>query len=187
VVAGMAGTGTWLAYLTVTLGMLFVASNIGVLARRHPMAGWYFVHISRTLGPLAGMTTGSSMILAYTATGIAIAFGNQIFLGNKLRSLDLGAGWPVAGVRLTYHRYRDHRHRTVPPRWRGQFRAAQPYEPSSGGCGVGPGVHGIQLRRIRKCGHACQGTARPHAHDPARSESPSNRLWQQPKQFPRAL
>ena len=62
VVAGMAGTGTWLAYLIATIGMLFVAGNIGVLARRHPMAGSYFVYISRTLGPLAGMTAGWSMI-----------------------------------------------------------------------------------------------------------------------------
>jgi amino acid transporter len=96
VVAGMAGTGTWLAYLIATIGMLFVAGNIGVLARRHPLAGSYFVYISRTLGPLAGMTAGWSMIAAYTATGIAITFGSQIFLGDMLRSLGLGAIVPSA-------------------------------------------------------------------------------------------
>jgi amino acid transporter len=96
VVAGMAGTGTWLAYLIATIGMLFVAGNIGVLARRHPLAGSYFVYISRTLGPLAGMTAGWSMIAAYTATGIAIAFGSQIFVGDMLRSLGLGAIVPPA-------------------------------------------------------------------------------------------
>ena len=96
VVAAMAGTGTWLAYLIATIGMLFVAGNIGVLARRHPLAGSYFVYISRTLGPLAGMTAGWSMIAAYTATGIAIAFGSQIFLGDMLRSLGLGRIVPPA-------------------------------------------------------------------------------------------
>jgi amino acid transporter len=96
VVAGMAGTGTWLAYLIATIGMLFVAGNIGVLARRHPMAGSYFVYISRTLGPLAGMTAGWSMIAAYAATGIAITFGSQIFLGDMLRSLGLAAIVPPA-------------------------------------------------------------------------------------------
>jgi amino acid transporter len=97
VVAAMAGTGTWVAYLIATIGMLFVAGNIGVLARRHPMAGSYFVYISRTLGPLAGMTAGWSMIAAYTATAIAITFGSQIFLDDMLRALGLGAvippGW----------------------------------------------------------------------------------------------
>jgi amino acid transporter len=91
VVAGMAGTGTWLAYLIATIGMLFVAGNIGVLARRHPMAGSYFVYISRTLGPLAGMMAGWSMIAAYTATAIAITFGSQIFLSDMLRALGFAA------------------------------------------------------------------------------------------------
>jgi amino acid transporter len=70
VVAATAGTGTWLAYLIATIGILFVAGNIGVLARSHPMAGSYFVDISRTLGPLVGMTAGWSMIAAYAATAI---------------------------------------------------------------------------------------------------------------------
>jgi amino acid transporter len=97
VVAAMAGTGTWFAYLIATIGMLFVAGNIGVLARRHPVAGSYFVYISRTLGPLAGMKAGWRMIAAYTATAIAITFGSQIFLDDMLRALGLGAvippGW----------------------------------------------------------------------------------------------
>jgi len=43
VVASVAGTGSWLAYLIASIGMMFVAGNIGVLARRHPMAGAYFI------------------------------------------------------------------------------------------------------------------------------------------------
>jgi amino acid transporter len=48
VVAGIAGTGSWLAYLIASIGMMFVAGNIGVLARRHPMAGAYFIFLCHT-------------------------------------------------------------------------------------------------------------------------------------------
>src|SRR5579862_4729234 len=56
VIAGIAGIGSWLAFFFATIGMIFVAGNIASLARRHPLAGSYFVYIGRTLGPLAGMT-----------------------------------------------------------------------------------------------------------------------------------
>lgn len=87
VIVGMAGAGTWLAFLIATLGMLFVGGNIGALARRHPLAGSYFVFIGRTLGPLAGMIAGWSMVAAYLAAGIASVIGGQIILGNILRAI----------------------------------------------------------------------------------------------------
>jgi amino acid transporter len=61
VVVGLAGIGAWLSYLIATAGLFFVAANIGVMARRHPLAGSYFVYIGRALGPLAGMLAGWSM------------------------------------------------------------------------------------------------------------------------------
>src|SRR5689334_16082315 len=94
VVAGMAGIGSWLAYLIATIGMLFVAGNIGVLARRHPMAGSYFVYIGRTLGPFAGMTAGWSMIAAYTATAIAVIFASELFADAMLSALGLARFMP---------------------------------------------------------------------------------------------
>jgi DUF2924 family protein len=50
VVVGLSGIGAWLSYLIATVGLIFVAANIGVLARRHPLAGSYFVYIGRALG-----------------------------------------------------------------------------------------------------------------------------------------
>ena len=50
VVVGLAGIGAWLSYLIATVGLIFVATNIGVLARRHQVAGSYFVYIGRVLG-----------------------------------------------------------------------------------------------------------------------------------------
>jgi amino acid transporter len=91
VIAGMAGIGSWLAFLIATIGMMFVAGNIATLARRHPQAGSYFVYIGRTLGPLAGMTAGWSMVAAYLAAGIASVVAGQIFLGYVLDAIGIGA------------------------------------------------------------------------------------------------
>src|SRR6266851_1089083 len=96
VIAGMAGIGSWLAFLIATVGMIFVAGNIASLARRHPLAGSYFVYIGRTLGPLAGMTAGWSMVAAYLAAAIACVVGGQIFLGYVLDAIGFGAVNPPA-------------------------------------------------------------------------------------------
>lgn len=94
VVAGLAGNASWLAYLIGTIGMLLVAGNIGILAKRHPMAGSYFVYIGRTLGPFAGLIAGWSMIAAYIVTAIAVVFGAGIFLDNMLTALGFAAFIP---------------------------------------------------------------------------------------------
>jgi amino acid transporter len=97
VIAGMAGIGSWLAFFIATVGMIFVAGNIASLARRHPLAGSYFVYIGRTLGPLAGMTAGWSMVAAYLAAAMACVAGGQIFLRYVLDAVGFGAvnppGW----------------------------------------------------------------------------------------------
>ena len=114
VIVGIAGIGSWLASLVATIGMMFVAGNIATLARRHPLAGSYFVYIGRTLGPLAGMVAGWSMVAAYLAAGIASVVGGQIFLGYVLDGIGLGAvnppGWlfDLAFVALVWAlAYRD--------------------------------------------------------------------------------
>jgi amino acid transporter len=89
VVVALAGIGAWLSYLIATLGMLFVAANIGVLARRHLLAGSYFVYIGRALGPLAGMLAGWSMSGAYLFTAIAVSISAHIFLSDMLLMLGL--------------------------------------------------------------------------------------------------
>jgi amino acid transporter len=89
VVVALAGIGAWLSYLIATVGLLFVAANIGVLARRHPLAGSYFVYIGRALGPLAGMLAGWSMSAAYLFTAIAVSISADIFLSDMLRTLGL--------------------------------------------------------------------------------------------------
>lgn len=84
VVAGLAGVGSWMAYLIATVGLVFVGACISVLARRHPEAGSYFVYIGRNFGPVSGALAGWAMILAYLTTAAAVVFGVPLFLGNLL-------------------------------------------------------------------------------------------------------
>jgi amino acid transporter len=94
VVASIAGAGSWLAYLIASIGMMFVAGNIGVLARRHPMAGAYFIYIGRTLGNLAGHVAGWSMIAAYAGCMLACVFGGRVFVADLLKGMGLAALMP---------------------------------------------------------------------------------------------
>jgi amino acid transporter len=84
VVAGLAGVGSWLAYLIATLACVFVGFSISTLAKRHPEAGSYFVYVGRNFGPVAGALAGWAMILAYITTAVAVVFGFPLFLGNFL-------------------------------------------------------------------------------------------------------
>jgi amino acid transporter len=114
VVAAIAGTGSWLAYVVATVGMLFVSANIGALARRHPESGSYFLYIGRNFGPLAGALSGWSMIAAYLFTAVAVSLAFTLFLQNVFDAFGLGSftppGWLVVTAFLGivwYAGYRD--------------------------------------------------------------------------------
>ena len=89
VVVAIAGLGAWLSYLIATIGLVFVAANISVLARRHSLAGSYFLYIGRSLGALPGMLAGWSMVAAYMFTAIACSIAAYIFLSNMLQACGL--------------------------------------------------------------------------------------------------
>ena len=79
VVAGLAGSGSWLGFLIASVGIFFVALNIATLSRRYTLSGSYFIYIGRTAGPLAGLIAGWLMIGAYLATPIAISVAEVLF------------------------------------------------------------------------------------------------------------
>jgi len=91
VIVKLSGNGAWLAYLIATVGMMFVAANIGSLARRHPLSGSYFIYIGRTLGPFAGALAGWSIIGAYLVTAVAVSLSFIIFLNAVLAAIGLRA------------------------------------------------------------------------------------------------
>ncbi|MFO1080291.1 MAG: APC family permease [Reyranellaceae bacterium] len=97
-VAGLAGSGSWLSFLVATVGMTFVALNIAILSRRHTLSGSYFLYIGRTAGPLAGLVSGWLMIGAYLMTAVAITLGFGVFLGHFLEALGLGGWKPPDGL-----------------------------------------------------------------------------------------
>ena len=98
VIAKLAGCGAWLTYGIATVGMLFVAANIGALARRHTQSGSYFIYIGRTFGPFAGAISGWSMITAYLFTAVAVTVSAIIFLGNAMSVLGIGVWTPPASL-----------------------------------------------------------------------------------------
>jgi amino acid transporter len=114
VVVGLAGVGSWVGYVIATVGMLFVSANISSLAKRHPVAGSYFVYIGRTFGPFAGLIAGWSMIAAYLFTAVAVVVSVTLFLGNVFTAFGLKGlippDWIVACVftaGVFYAAYRD--------------------------------------------------------------------------------
>jgi len=58
VVATLAGVGCWMSYFIGTVGVVIVATCVGILASRHPEAGSFFVYVGRTFGPLTGALAG---------------------------------------------------------------------------------------------------------------------------------
>lgn len=90
VVASIAGAGSWITYLLATAAMLLVAYNIAVLARRHLLAGSYFVYIGRNLGSTLGVLAGWTMIGTYIWTAATVVLGGAIFLSDLLGAVALG-------------------------------------------------------------------------------------------------
>jgi amino acid transporter len=104
VVAGLAGVGSWVAYLLATIGCVFVGGTISSLAKRHPEAGSYFVYIGRNFGPVSGALAGWAMVLAYITTAVAVIVAEPLFVNNVLGvfgvTLGFGAQLVVALVCL---------------------------------------------------------------------------------------
>ena len=94
VVAGMAGTASWLVYVFATIALLIVGINVGKLARRIPSAGSFFIYVSRSLGPSYGMLSGWAMLAAYIFTAMALTVATSIFIKTFFTSLGFTAPIP---------------------------------------------------------------------------------------------
>jgi amino acid transporter len=81
-----AGNGTWLAYLTATVGLILIGLSINVFARRSASVGSLYAFIARGLGPVVGVISGWALVIAYlfTATAVLLGFANygNVLLGN---------------------------------------------------------------------------------------------------------
>ena len=87
VVAGMAGSASWLVYVVATLALLVIGVNVGKLAKRIPSAGSFFIYVSRSLGPACGLLAGWAMLAAYLTTAMALTVATSIFIKTLLTAL----------------------------------------------------------------------------------------------------
>lgn len=90
VVAGMAGTASWLVYVAATIAMVIVGINVGKLAKRIPCAGSFFIYVSRSLGPSWGLLSGWAMLAAYLTTAMALTVATSIFIKMLFATLKIG-------------------------------------------------------------------------------------------------
>src|SRR5580700_9335320 len=67
-VYALSGAGTWLVFLIAMCGVLLVAMNINVLARRSASPGSLYQYVSSVMGPAAGVTAGWALVIAYIGT-----------------------------------------------------------------------------------------------------------------------
>ena len=89
VVAGMAGSASWLVYVVATIALLIVGVNVGKLAKRIPSAGSFFIYVSRSLGPAYGLLAGWAMLAAYLTTAMALTVATSIFIKTLLTALQI--------------------------------------------------------------------------------------------------
>lgn len=100
VVAGIAGTASWLVYVIATVALLIVALNIAKLAGRIPAAGSFFIYVSRSLGPSYGMLAGWAMLAAYLFTAMALTIATSIFVKTFFSSLGFTLAIPNMAMYL---------------------------------------------------------------------------------------
>jgi amino acid transporter len=103
-----AGNGTWLAYLTATIGLVLISFSINVFARESASVGSLYAFIARGLGPVVGVIAGWSLVIAYlfTATAVLLGFASygDVLLGSSgsvslaifLGAIAAGISWWIA-------------------------------------------------------------------------------------------
>ena len=84
VVAGMAGTASWLVYVLATIALVIIGINIGKLASKISAAGSFFIYVSRGLGPSWGILSGWAMLAAYLFTAMALTAATGLFVQDIL-------------------------------------------------------------------------------------------------------
>lgn len=84
-VCALAGNGTWLAYVLVTVAILLVALCIARFARLSASPGSLYTYASTTLPEWLSATVAWSLLLAYVATGASVIGGFYHYANLLLR------------------------------------------------------------------------------------------------------
>lgn len=70
-----AGAGAWVAYLFALVAIVLVAFNINQFARRSASPGNIYSFVNLGLGPVAAVTVGVGLLIAYVGTASAVTTG----------------------------------------------------------------------------------------------------------------
>ena len=110
-VFGSSGNGTWFTYLLATLGLLLIGVCIKQFAKKTSTPGALYSYVTMSLGPTAGFITGWALILAYLATGIAVASYTVPYAQTLLAHLHVAIPalimFAVVAALVWYVAYRD--------------------------------------------------------------------------------
>lgn len=87
VVYASAGNGTWLAYAFATGALLVVTYHINQFARRSASPGALYTFVAQGMGPLWGVVSGWSLVIAYLVTGCAVLCGAANYVGVLAQTL----------------------------------------------------------------------------------------------------
>ena len=74
-----AGKGTALAFLIATIGLVLVCLNINQFARRSASPAALYAYIARSLGPVVGVLSAWTLVLAYLGTAMCMAAGFAMY------------------------------------------------------------------------------------------------------------
>jgi amino acid transporter len=102
-----AGNGTWLAYFLATIGLILVSLTINEFAHRSASVGSLYAYIAKGLGPIVGVISGWTLVIAYlfTATAVLLGFAsygetllgiNSVGLSIFLAAIAAGIAWWIA-------------------------------------------------------------------------------------------
>jgi amino acid transporter len=90
-----AGQAAWVPFLIAMIGVLCLANQINVFARKWPSAGSLYSYVYRTSGRVPGVITGWSLLIAYIATAAA-AIAGFVLSVQSLLDTSLQASFGVA-------------------------------------------------------------------------------------------
>jgi amino acid transporter len=95
-----AGPSAWVPFLIAMVGVLCLASQINVFARKWPSAGSLYSYVYRTSGRIPGVITGWSLLIAYIATGAAAIAGFLLSVLSLFDASVLASFWVASGLVL---------------------------------------------------------------------------------------
>jgi amino acid transporter len=107
------GKSACITFLIATLGMLCVARQINLFAKRTASPGSLYSYVRGTLGPRSAVVTGWALLVAYLATCSAAAAGFSMYVSPLLdASASLHKGLPLCTMAVavsiaSYLAYRD--------------------------------------------------------------------------------